>query len=498
MTLRKRLLAGSALLPLLLLAPAVFPDDTKLPKAPEERAKAATGGTVKVEKGPFKAVLNLKGVFAPAEKSELAVRTEAWGGGPHGGAPLVVVSTVEPGTAVKKGDVLVRLQLDKIDQAVRDTEYELRTGEVAIRLAEEELPILERSTPLELATAERNKREADQDLRRYLEIDLPLARESADNMLKNARYRLEYAQEELKQLQKMYRSKDLTEETEEIILKRQRHQVEMAEFYLKSEKIDHERTLKISLSRREQNAKDNAEKQTLALQKARTTLQLSVNQKRLALEKLKYEHGKSAERLAQLKKDREQMTVQAPADGIVYYGRYHDGQWTSSAVAGKLVRGGQLMPDEVILTVVSARPLLVHTSVDEKDLHWIKKGFKGVAVPAGYPDLRLAAELTERSNVPRAGGGFAAVFKVDAAEAAEAAEAVVPGMSCTVKLVPFRKDTALTLPSSAVFCDDDEEHYVYLANNKHKTVVKVGKTANDRIEILDGLSEGSIVLTSKP
>ncbi len=451
MTLRNRLLAGFSLLPLLLLVSAAFPQDTKPLKAPDDKVKTTTSGTVKVEKGPFKVMLTLKGVFAPADRNELAVRTEAWGGGPHGGGPLVVVSAVEAGTAAKKGDVLVRLQPDKIEHAIRDTQYELRIGEVAIRLAEEELPILERSTPMELATAERNKLEADQDLQRYLEIDLPLSRESAENMLKSAKYRLEYAQEELKQLQKMYRSKDLTEETEEIILKRQRHQVEMAEFGLKSQKIHYERTLKIDLPRREQTVKDNAEKQTLALRKARNTLPLSLNQKRLALEKLKHEHAKSAERLAQLKKDRQQMTIKAPVDGIVYYGKYHNGQWTSSAVAGKLVRGGLLVPEEVILTVVSARPVQVHASVDEKDLHWIKKGLKGVAIPAGYPDLRLPVELTERSNVPQAGGGFTADFKVDA----DAAEAVVAGMNCTIKLIPYRNDTALTLPSSSVFCDDD-------------------------------------------
>jgi multidrug resistance efflux pump len=333
MTLRNRLLAGLAFLPLLLLVSAVFPQDTKPPKASDDKAKSTTGGTVKVEKGPFKAMLTFKGVFTPADSNELAVRTEAWGGGPYGGGPLVVVSAVEAGTAVKKGDVLVRLQPDKIDHAIRDTEHEMRIGEVAIRLAEKELPILESSTPMELATAERNKLEADQDQQRYLEIDLPLARESAENMLKSAKYRLEYAQEELKQLQKMYRSKELTEETEEIILKRQRHQVEMAEFGLKSQKISHERTLKIELPRREQTVKDNAEKQSLALRKARDTLPLSLNQKRLALEKLKHEHAKSVERLSQLRKDREQMTVKAPADGIVYYGKYHNGQWTSSAVA---------------------------------------------------------------------------------------------------------------------------------------------------------------------
>jgi multidrug efflux pump subunit AcrA (membrane-fusion protein) len=62
----------------------------------------------------------------------------------------------------------------------------------------------------------------------------------------------------------------------------------------------------------------------------------------------------------------------------------------------------------------------------------------------------------------------------------------------------YRNDTALTLPSSAVFGDDDEEHFVYRSSGGDKVVVKVGKTAGDRTEILDGLKEGDEVRTSRP
>jgi multidrug efflux pump subunit AcrA (membrane-fusion protein) len=146
------------------------------------------------------------------------------------------------------------------------------------------------------------------------------------------------------------------------------------------------------------------------------------------------------------------------------------------------------------MTVVTTRPLVVDATVDEKDLHWLKTGAKGTAVPAGYPDLRLPVELSHLAAVPHGAASFPAVFKVDAAKASDA---VVPGMACTVKVVAYRNDAALTLPATAVFSDDDEEHHVYRPEGD-KVAVEVGKTSGDRTEILHGLKEGDEVRASKP
>src|SRR5262249_31310340 len=150
---------------------------------------------------------------------------------------------------------------------------------------------------------------------------------NAEFSVKDARHGLEYAQEELKQLEKMYRAGDIREETEEIIVRRQRNRVEEAEFNLKNVEIRRDQTLKVSLPRQEQNLKENVTKQALALEKAQNEIPLSVNQKRVNLERQKYEQKKLDDKIAKLKRDRETMTVKAPCAGIVYYGKSSRGQW---------------------------------------------------------------------------------------------------------------------------------------------------------------------------
>jgi HlyD family secretion protein len=462
---------------------------------PTAKAGGATKAeTCKVEKGTIKVEVTLKGVVEAERMVETSIKPKAWT------MPMTVKKAVEHGTTVKKGDVLVELDLDNIDRAIKDLKVERALADLAREQAEEELPVLEKLMPVELAAAERSKALADEDLKKFLETDRPLAELSAHFFVRMAQSYLDYARDELKQLEKMYRSKDLTEETEEAILKRTRFQVESGEFQVKTAATRRDTTLLVELPRREQAVREAAIKETLALQKAKAVLPLGVSQKRLALDKLRNESRKSAERLADLEKDREAMTVRAPADGVVYYGKCVRGQWTTAAAVGpKLQDGGILAPGEVLMTVVSARPAFVRATVEEKDLHALHPEMRGKAVPAGYPDLKLPARLVRISTVPQTAGMFDARVDVDLDDQAEV---LTPGMAVSVKLVAFRKDDALTVPSTAVFSDDDDEtRYVYRPapdGKPEKRPVKVGKTGGGKTEIIEGLKEGDEILTAKP
>ena len=93
---------------------------------------------------------------------------------------------------------------------------------------------------MDLEASARAKKIADEDLNYFLNINRSFLDESAEFSLKNAQQSLEYSEEELKQLEKMYKADDLTEETEEIVLKRARNEVEQGKFYLKSHGAAHE------------------------------------------------------------------------------------------------------------------------------------------------------------------------------------------------------------------------------------------------------------------
>ena len=449
-------------------------------------------GKVRVERRPIRASVALKAVVESDSNAELALRPEAFT------APLVVNKAVDHGSEVKKGDVVV--EFDHVGQAIKDLQVELNLSELALKQADRELPVLERLLPMDLAAAERAKARAAEDLARFLESDKPLAILGVEYSNKASDYYLESAKDELAQLEKMYRAKDLTEETEQLILKRQRFQVESAQFQVKQSRQGAEQQLKVDIPRRELAARELADRQAVALEKARELMPLEIGQKRLARDKLAYELGKNAEKLARLERDRKAMTVRAPVDGLVYYGKATRGQWpAASTVAAKLGTGGTVAPGEVFATIVTPRPASLRATVEEKDLEAIHPGLEGQAAATGYPSMKFPAKVVSISPVPVAPGSFEA--KVDISLSGSA-PAVVPGMAATVRFVVYRKDDALTLPEFSVFTDgDDDPRFVYQldpAGKPVRKVVVIGKATGGRVEVVEGLEDGEEVLANKP
>jgi hypothetical protein len=458
-----------------------------------KQAAPAKPATHKVEKGSFRVEVAAKGVFEAEEMTEVVLRPETW-------TMLPVLKAIEHGTAAKKGDTILTLDPEKIDRAIKDMESDRYLSDLSFKQAEDDLALLEKSTPLDLAAAELAKKYADEDLKRYLETDRPQMEKTAQFMFKNATNYLDYAKEELRQLEKMYKAKDLTEETEEIILKRQRNAVEAAQFQLTSAEQHRDQTLKVDMPRRDHSTQENAQKQALNLERSKLSLPNALTQKRLSLEKTRYERSKTAEKFKQLQKDRELFTVKAPADGVVYYGKCSRGQWTTaSMMAEKLRRGGSVMPEEVIFTMVKPRPLFVRAAVEEKDLHYVKPGLAGKATATAFPEAKLNVTVAEVSSVPLAAGSFEAKLKLSGKEP----DGLAAGMACNVKLTAYQKDDALTLPVAAVFTDEgDEDHpFVYLAGKdgkSEKRSVTIGHKNAARAEITQGLQAGDEVLAEKP
>ncbi len=453
-----------------------------------EKSEKPKTPTAKVEKGLIKNEVSFKGVFEAIETAEVNIKPEVWSSFP-------VVKAVEPGTQVKAGDVLIEFDPEKIDRAIRDLETEQRMSDLQLKGAEVDLPLTERSFPLDMASAERAFKHAKEDFDKWMSVDKKLSMESTEMSLKNAQSNLDNQKEELKQLEKMYRSKDLTEETEEIILKRQRFAVEQAEHFFKLSKNRHDQTLNVDLPRREREMRDGLERAEINYNKTKNTLPMSLEQKKLSLEKAKYDRARSKERFDNLKKDRQLFTVKAPADGIVYWGRCVQGSWSGSPT--KLQKGGSVLGDEVFMTIIKTKDLFVRGSVDEKDCRVVAAGQGCKLATPAYPDAKLTGQIEKVASVP-VGGSYEVRVKVKPVDVA-----VIPGMSAMVKVVTYENKDALTLPGGVIFSDDDDEKtYVWKTGGEGgkptKVSVKVGKRTGGKAEIMSGLSEGDEVLLTKP
>jgi HlyD family secretion protein len=461
----------------------------------KDKDKSAAVKTHKVEAKPFRIELSLKGALEPREATWIAHHPMPTMNLPYSPGPMSIVRVAEHGAKVRKGDLLISFDTRKIDQAIHMLEAEQRVLAAGIKLAEQEQPLLERSVPIELEQAERGKRDADEDLAYFLKTARAETEKRANNYVKYAAFSYEFAKEQLRQLEKMYKANDLTEETEQIILKRQRFFVEDAANDLKSAEVERDYVLKTILPRKEKTLQDSVVRHGTALDKARTTLAPAVTQKQQALAKMRFDHDKIQAGIDMLQKDRAAMTIKSPADGIVYYGKLSKGQWESaSASAAKLVPNGSVSPDEVFTTIVAPQPSLVRLQVDEKDLHLLTPGLEGKAQMVFDPQRKLPAQVTNIAKVPAAPGKFEILVFLKPGPADD----LMPGMACTVKLVPYSKKQAVVVPSAAVFEEDDKTFVEVMKDGKREErTVTVGHTHDGQTEIRTGLRAGEEILLER-
>jgi multidrug efflux pump subunit AcrA (membrane-fusion protein) len=487
---------GAGLLALVLGAGCASPT----PKRPSARpaqptptaspSAAPAPATHTVSRAPAKPKAQFEAVVEAVEMTPIKLEPKTW-------TDFTVLEAVPHGARVKKGDLLVRFDAQKLKEQISDLEQDQAVTALNLELAQFELENLEKSTPLKLEAARRAQRNAAEDLAYFERMGRAQREKSAQFNVKSAEQRLESAREELKQLEKMYKADDLTEETEEIILKRQKFAVESAEFSLETTRQQTDWTLKTSIPREAETLKATKLDQDLALALAEQTLPRNLTKKRYDVEKLKREEKKAAKRLADLKADLALMEVRAPRDGLVYYGACENGKWpNAAAVAKKLLPQAKITPNEVFLTILNPDRLVLRAVLQEADLGKVKPGMQGEAVPVAMPETKLPVKLEELGWIPLPGGGFDARLSIQPPPELR----LMPGMNCKVALGPVQKSEALLVPKEAVFTEAGQSVvYVLKPNGQtEKRSVKTGEPEGNLLTVTEGLSEGERVLLQKP
>ncbi len=478
---------GSVLLIAISALSSVRADEANSEKPATERR------THTVERGPFKVEVEVDGVFEAEETSEVRLQLEAW-------STLTVEEVVDEGTLVDEGQPILRLETRKLEDELRDLQLQQELGYLSIQQAEAELLALEESAPLDLESAQRAQTTAAEDLDYFLKVGEQQKIRQTEESLKGVEYSLEYAQEELNQLEQMYKADDLTEETEEIILKRARRAVERSQFSLESARLRHDRTLQVLLPREKQQVQESAIRTRLNLAKTESALPTTLQMKRIQLQKLQHTQQQLEEKLALLEADRELMVIESPVAGVVHYGEATRGKWpTTAAIRKKLRPGGSVSANTVLMTIVSDGPSFVRVDVPEDKYRYFQEGTPAKIKPTAFPDAAYPGECEALGPVTVKDGTFDGRVVYDAAEHQPLP---VLGMTCKVVLTPYADEDAMTVPSGAVFAEetDSAQHYVYLDGTDEPRMqsVEIGKKHEGRTEILSGLNEGDVILLDQP
>lgn len=453
----------------------------------EEAEEEKERKTHTLKEKPLKVQVTVDGTFVAKQMEEVKLDPEAW-------SSFEIQEIVDHGAQVSAGEVLVKFDDEDLNEAISDLELDLRLSELSILRAEQELPRLEQSLEMRLAEAEEAWRRTQEDYERYKEVEREQSVDTAKMNLKMAKYYLDYARDELEQLEKMYEADDLTEETEEIILQRQRTMVEVEEFSYELAKYRHDRTLNISLPRRDQDIEDSLARVKLALERARTADAVDLNRARYELEQAKVRRQRSLDRHSDLTADKSLLTLRSPAAGVVYYGSCTNGAWSDMrSMLQKLEPEKSVSKGTVLMTVIDLSDMYVLATLDEKNRPSVKQGQTVRVEPTAEGADAIEARVESVSTAPIADGKFELRVALDE----ELPEWLVPGMTGDAKITTYENEQALLAPKDAVHTDemDEDARYVWLVTDDkvERREVELGKTKGDNVEITGGLQAGDVI-----
>jgi HlyD family secretion protein len=430
--------------------------------------------------------LDVAGTFDGKQTTEAAYRPQVWG------EEVEVVEAHAPG-AVQKGDVLLRLKTERIDDAIRAGERDLAIAKAALATQVEDAARQQVNSATAIARAEFDAKNAQTALEKFEKVEMPLRIEEGEHNLQGLRNWAADQTEELAQLEKMYKSDDLTEETEDIVLKRARRDLERTKKYLDFQTRRNAVMREIDLPRDLESYRLEARRSAGERDRAVAVTKLAQAQQKLELERGAANVERQERDFGRLKADRELFELKAPAAGFAVPGALLRGKWQNAdGVRLALKKGGRFRPNDVIFTIVESEDGRIFAAVPEASLAWIRPGAKALVhatqATAGEWHAQVAAVAPYSSS-----GEY--VLELDPVE-----RTTVPvGMICKLH-IETGKRAAILVPQTAIE-DGGFEKWVYVMGAEGKPArraVTLGQTDENRVEVMSGIEEGDKVLVTPP
>ncbi len=455
--------------------------------APDAVAAEATPLSATVTAGPLIIVRTFDGVFVADEMSPVEVAPEIF-------ADLEVTRALPAGTAVSKGDPILWFDAELYEEQLAEVLVNHEIAEIEWARAEAEYEFKMVNFARSLDWARRAGRIAEEDYHRWVETTEAFRDQYLALDAKGEALGREMAAEELRQLKAMYEADELIEDTETIILKRNEYYAERAEVnYQVSDKQFAYRVEQDIPREREQVNRDREDAQ-IAIKRAELFTPMEMELAELRFGQAREAHEDALERHADFLADEAWLVVEAPADGVIYYGRCTQGQWHSGGLEDQLTEGGRIASGQTVMTIVSTGALSVRAQIGEGNLFEVDPGDAVYVTPTGYPRERLAGEVTELTIAPSLNQKYAIAASLTDVDAR-----ILPGMTCRISVVVADEPEALWLEATTVFTDEATgERFVYLADDGARRMVEVGYEQSGQLEILSGLAEGDSVLLNAP
>ncbi len=429
--------------------------------------------------------LELDATFIPEQPTLFKIEPDQW-------SQFIIAELVEHGSSVKKNQSVITFEAEDYQRHLAETKEDAKVRAIALAKAERQLADFKTNTPRVLEGLKLAHDRAKESLDYFTLTGKALQEEEAIETLKRSQRSLSYQEEELKQLLKMYKEDGITEETEEIILKRQRASVKSAEFSVKKAELNSKWALEKTIPRQAVDLQRTYADALLEYETGKINLPRAVEEATLAFSKTQRSHTKLDQDQRELIDDSTLMNLKAPTNGIIYYGKIDENSWTIDGTSKYLFKAGSVPSNTVFMSFIpNTNTLTLQGAISQKELLKLPSEVKGTASVEGLEETTFPVALTRVDSAPNSSGQFGLGLSVELPKDSS----IVTGMKGKVRLITYRKENAISIPPNAITRDSDKSTVkLKMADGKHETrEVKTGRSVNGNIEILQGLEVDQVI-----
>ncbi len=455
--------------------------------AAEQTGRAGGGDWFTVEPRSFDLTVVASGELESTRQVE--IKSEVQG-------ESTIVFVVDEGTAVEKGDLLVKLSDDDLRERMEQETLSVEEARMEKIAAEQNLAIGVSEAQSAHDAAELKLALAELALEKWRQGELVQKRNELELALDKATRQLKRAREDVELGRQLYADDFISRaelDDDELAL------VE-AEAALRTAELNIEVYEKYTYPQEEKQFLSDVEQAKAELERTITKNESDLSQRRADLESRTRRLRLREERLEELERQYAATEIRAPQPGMVVYatsvGR---GSRRDSAIQ----QGTSVRYNETILLLPDTRQMSASLRVHEAMIPMVRVGQTVSVTIDARPRQPIEGKVAQVAVMAEDGGWWnpqLREYKVRVDLPAQAADELKPAMRCVGQIMLGRVEDALAVPIHAVHTERNSR-YCYLpapGNRVRKVPVKIGRASETYVEITEGLKAGDHVLVRRP
>ena len=454
---------------------AVLAQEAPAQGAGSQAGPAKPEVTAVVERSDLEVVVEGEGSLDVSRREKIKLTFKEYPG------PLVVAEVATHGQRIAKHAMLLRLDVEPLERMLRGAREDQEASQTRAAAAREELGNLQATQRLKLVRAMLERGQAARDLEGFKQYGEEKLLKGKALAVRAQEARLNDQQDELEQLEKIYRESKLAAETKEIVLERARRDVALGAQGLELSRKDEKWTREFEHPQKKEQVQAAADHKKLEAELAEAAFRLAELAKREDVKKAERAARETEERVARLESDLKHLLWRAPFDGVV--------------LSRGLEAGDKANPHAVLAELLDPSNFEVHFTLRAGELEGLACGEKVLVQLLDRPDLELEGKVREISSVTGAEGADRGSARFGIRASLNSNPELLPGLQARVRVPRGKRKGALSVPRAAVQDKDGRTFcQVRVGEKTERREVVLGLGNRERVQVLKGLAERETVL----